>query len=76
MYMTGLLSQLQGGQHVICAEGYVMELENRGYVVAGPWVPEVVLDHPDAVRMLHEEFVHCGSDVVLALMVCVIFLYL
>ncbi|GEL19130.1 homocysteine S-methyltransferase family protein [Pseudonocardia asaccharolytica] len=49
---------------VICAEGYVFELERRGYLQAGAFVPEVVLEHPDQVRVLHEEFVHAGSDVV------------
>jgi betaine-homocysteine S-methyltransferase len=32
------------------AEGYVFELERRGYIKAGPFVPEVVLDFPNAVR--------------------------
>ena len=31
--------------------GYLIELEKRGYVKAGPWTPEVVLEHPDAGRM-------------------------
>ena len=44
---------------VIGAEGYVFELERRGYVKAGPYVPEVILDHPDAVRELHREFLPC-----------------
>ena len=52
---------------LICAEGYVFELERRGYVKSGPCVPEVVLDFPDAVKELHREFVRAGSDVVLAL---------
>ena len=51
---------------VLCAEGYVFELERRGYVRAGPFVPEVVLDNPDAVKQLHREFMLAGSDVVLA----------
>ena len=38
------------------AEGYVFELERRGCIKAGPYVPEVVLDYPDAVRELHREF--------------------
>ena len=29
---------------VIGAEGYVFELERRGYIKAGPYVPEVILD--------------------------------
>jgi betaine-homocysteine S-methyltransferase len=31
---------------VICAEGYLFELERRGYLQAGGFVPEVVLEHP------------------------------
>jgi betaine-homocysteine S-methyltransferase len=59
----GLLERLEVGS-VICAEGYLFELERRGYVQAGPYVPEVVLDHPEVVAQLHREFVHAGSDVV------------
>jgi betaine-homocysteine S-methyltransferase len=62
----GLLERLSAGT-VICAEGYVFELERRGYLQAGPFVPEVVLDHPEQVTALHREFVHAGSDVVEAL---------
>ncbi len=62
----GLLERLDAGP-VICAEGYVFELERRGYLQAGPYVPEVVLDHPEQVTALHREFVHAGSDVVEAL---------
>jgi betaine-homocysteine S-methyltransferase len=49
---------------VLCAEGYLFELERRGYLQAGAYVPEVVLEHPDVVAELHREFVHAGSDVV------------
>ena len=49
---------------MICAEGYLFELERRGYVQAGAFVPEVVLDHPEVVAQLHREFVRAGSDVV------------
>src|SRR3954467_12411051 len=52
---------------VIGAEGYVFELERRGYIKAGPFVPEVILDEPDAVRQLHREFLRAGSDVMVAL---------
>ena len=61
--MGGLLERLEQGP-VICAEGYLFELERRGYVQAGPFVPEVVLEHPDVVLQLHRDFVHAGSDVV------------
>jgi betaine-homocysteine S-methyltransferase len=59
----GLLARLAEGP-VICAEGYLFELERRGYLQAGAFVPEVVLEHPDLVTQLHREFIHAGSDVV------------
>ena len=59
----GLLERLEAGP-VICAEGYLFECERRGYLQAGAFVPEVVLDHPEVVTELHREFVHAGSDVV------------
>src|ERR1700689_644000 len=62
----GLLERLSAGP-VICAEGYLFELERRGYLQAGPFVPEVVLEHPEKVRDLSLEYVRAGSDVVLAL---------
>ena len=51
---------------VLCAEGYLFELERRGYLQAGAFVPEVVLDHPEAVLQLHRDFLHAGSDVMVA----------
>jgi len=51
---------------VLAAEGYLFELERRGYLKSGPYVPEVVLDFPDAVRELHREFLRAGSDVMVA----------
>src|SRR5881397_3481813 len=59
----GLLERLDHGP-VICAEGYLFEFERRGYLQAGAFVPEVVLEHPDLVEGLHRDFVHAGSDVV------------
>ena len=38
---------------VSCAGGYLFEFERRGYLQAGPDVPEVVLEPPDLVRQLH-----------------------
>src|SRR5215208_5811024 len=52
---------------VVGAEGYVFELERRGYIKAGPYVPEVILDEPDALRQLHREFLRAGADVMVAL---------
>jgi betaine-homocysteine S-methyltransferase len=61
--MSKLLDRLEQGP-VICAEGYLFEFERRGYLQAGAFVPEVVLEHPELVAQLHREFVHAGSDVV------------
>jgi betaine-homocysteine S-methyltransferase len=62
----GLVERLRDGT-VLGAEGYVFELERRGYIKAGPYVPEVVLDFPSAVAELHREFLRAGSDVMVAL---------
>ena len=62
----GLLDRLANGS-VICAEGYLFELERRGYLQAGAFVPEVLTDHPEVVEQLHRDFVHAGSDVTQAL---------
>jgi betaine-homocysteine S-methyltransferase len=62
----GLVERLRDGT-VLGAEGYVFELERRGYIKAGPYVPEVVLDFPAAVAELHREFLRAGSDVMVAL---------
>jgi betaine-homocysteine S-methyltransferase len=51
---------------VVGAEGYLFELERRGYLKSGPYVPEVVLDFPDAVRELHREFLRAGAEVMVA----------
>jgi betaine-homocysteine S-methyltransferase len=63
MVKLGLLDRLAAGP-VICAEGYLFELERRGYLQAGAYVPEVVLDFPEQVENLHRDFLRAGSDVI------------
>ncbi len=58
-----LTDRLDAGP-VICAEGFLFELERRGYLTAGEFVPEVALEHPEALRALHVDFQRAGSDVV------------
>ena len=60
-----LLNRLDVGP-IICAEGYLFAMERRGYLSAGAFVPEVVLEHPEVVTQLHREFIRSGSDVVQA----------
>jgi betaine-homocysteine S-methyltransferase len=62
---AGLLERLEQGV-VLVAEGYLFEMERRGYLQAGAYVPEVVLEHPEVVKQLHREFLRAGSDVMLA----------
>jgi betaine-homocysteine S-methyltransferase len=60
--------------------GYLIELERRGWVDSGSgrekvgtgkgsgqFTPEVVIEHPDALRELHREFLNAGSQVLQAL---------
>lgn len=63
---AGILERLQHGI-VLGAEGYLFELERRGYLQAGAFVPEVVLEYPQAVKELHREFLLAGSEVMVAL---------
>ncbi len=60
---TTLSDRLEAGP-VICAEGFLFELERRGYLTAGEFVPEVALEHPEALRALHVDYQRAGSDVV------------
>src|SRR5258708_1061328 len=65
---------------VIGDGGYLIELERRGWVDSGSgreqvgtgrgsgqFTPEVVIEHPDALRELHREFLRAGSQVLQAL---------
>jgi betaine-homocysteine S-methyltransferase len=60
-----LLARLKKGV-VLGAEGYLFELERRGYLKAGAYVPEVVIEHPNAVKELHREFLRAGAEVMVA----------
>jgi threonine dehydrogenase-like Zn-dependent dehydrogenase len=46
--------------------GMIFELERRGYVRAGPYTPEVVVEDPQVVRQLHVDFARAGGRIVLA----------
>src|SRR6202167_3133502 len=66
MKKKGILERLKEGP-VLGDGGYLLELEKRGWVRAGPFTPEVVLTHPEALRELHVEFREAGSEVLQAL---------
>jgi len=66
MSKKGILERLKEGP-VLGDGGYLLELEKRGWVRAGPFTPEVALTHPDALRELHVEFREAGAEVLQAL---------
>lgn len=59
--VKGILERLAEGP-VLGDGGYLLELEKRGYVQAGPFTPEVVIEHPDALAQLHREFLRAGAE--------------
>src|SRR5437660_776709 len=74
-----ILELLENGV-VLGDGGYLLELERRGYVDSGSrrekvgtgkgsgqCTPEVAIEHPDALRELHREFLAAGSQVLQAL---------
>lgn len=46
--------------------GTIFELERRGYVSAGPFTPQAVIEHPDAVMQLQIDFARAGAEVLQA----------
>lgn len=46
--------------------GTIFELERRGYVSAGPFTPQAVLDNPEAVMQLQVDFARAGAEVIQA----------
>jgi betaine-homocysteine S-methyltransferase len=61
-----ILQRLSEGP-VLGDGGYLLELEKRGWVQAGPFTPEVCIRRPEAVAELHREFQRAGAEVLTAL---------
>jgi len=66
MAKKGILERLAEGI-VLGDGGYLLELEKRGWVRAGPFTPEVSLMRPQALKELHTEFREAGAEVLQAL---------
>src|SRR5262250_3822757 len=62
----GILEKLAKGP-VLGDGGYLLELEKRGRVRAGPFTPEVALTNPESLLELHREFRDAGAEVLQAL---------
>jgi betaine-homocysteine S-methyltransferase len=81
MSPTHDILQMIAKQGVVLGDGgYLIELERRGWVDSGSgrekvgtgkgsgqFTPEVAIEHPDALRELHREFLNAGSQVLQAL---------
>lgn len=78
--MSPSIASLMAEGPVLGDGGYLLELERRGYVDSGSrrekvgtgkgsgqFTPEVAVEHPDALRELHREFLGAGSRVLQAL---------
>ena len=55
-----LIDRLDKGP-VICAEGFLFEIERRGYMASGEFVPMVSLEHPEVLENLHKENLKKGD---------------
>ncbi len=60
-----ILERLKKGV-VLGDGGAVFELERRGYLSAGPFTPEVVIERPEVVRQMQVDFARAGSNVLQA----------
>jgi betaine-homocysteine S-methyltransferase len=81
MRQTDNILERIAAQGIVLGDGgYLVELERRGWVDSGSgrekvgtgkgsgqFTPEVAIEHPDALRELHREFLHAGSQVLQAL---------
>lgn len=65
MTNRSVLEKLKQGP-VIGDGGTIFELERRGYVSAGPFTPQAVIEHPDAVKQLQIDFARAGAEVLQA----------
>ncbi|KAK3732827.1 hypothetical protein QZH41_017728, partial [Actinostola sp. cb2023] len=62
----GIIERLDAGEVIIGDGGFSYGLEKRGYVKAGQWTPECVVENPEAVLQLHRDFLRAGADVMQA----------
>jgi len=70
-----ILERLKDGP-VLGDGGYLLELEKRGWVRAGPFTPEVALLHPDALLGIAGEYVELVDPYTEAAKVAVLITFL
>jgi betaine-homocysteine S-methyltransferase len=80
LMQSNILKKIAEQGVVLGDGGYLLELERRGWVDSGSsrekvgtgkgsgqFTPEVAIEHPEALRELHREFLNAGSEVLQAL---------
>lgn len=50
----GILERLNSGEVVVGDGGFLFSLEKRGFVKAGLWTPEAVVEYPSAGEFLRQ----------------------
>jgi len=58
--------RLQEPEPIILSGGYLFEVERRGYLTAGEFVPKVALEHPEVLKQVTTDLLRAGSDIALA----------
>lgn len=66
MTTTSFLDRLTEDEPLVLAGGFLFEVERRGYLTAGEFVPKVALEHPEVLEQVTRDFVRAGSDIALA----------
>lgn len=59
------MERLNAGEVIVGDGGYVMQLEQRGYVKAGHWTPEAAVEHPEAGISLQLIYINDRSQLFL-----------
>lgn len=66
MNQQSFTERLKAPQPLILAGGFLFEVERRGYLTAGEFVPKVALEHPEVLSQVTRDFIRAGSDIALA----------
>jgi betaine-homocysteine S-methyltransferase len=61
-----VILQMLAGGIVVGDGGSLFELERRGYASAGPFLPQAVVEQPEAVRQMQTDFARAGAQVLQA----------
>ena len=66
MNSLSFTERLTEAEPLLLAGGFLFEVERRGYLTAGEFVPKVALEHPEVLEQVSRDFLRAGSDIALA----------